>query len=61
MLQTFEIAVREVAYWAVLATGCLCLISGTLTVASLALKWTLSTFSLYKDFLAFVRTRRRGR
>lgn len=61
MLQTFETAVREVAFWAVLATGCLCLIGGAVAIAGWVIKRMIKTFGLYRDFMAFARSRRRGR
>lgn len=60
-LQMFETAIREVAFWAVLAMGCLCLLGGVAAIGAWALKALLKTLSLYRDFAAFVRGRKRGR
>lgn len=61
MLQTFEIAVREVAFWSILATGCLCLLGSSFAVLAWMLKKLLLMLGLYRDFLVFIRARRRGR
>ncbi len=61
MIQVFEAAVREVTFWSILATGGLCLLGGTFLIGAWALKKMLIMFGLYQDFLAFVRSRRRGR
>ena len=58
-LQLLETAVREVSYWAVLVTGCLCLIGGTAAIGHWSLRKLLSTLGLYREFLAFVKTRKR--
>ena len=58
MLETFEIAVREVAFWSVLALGALCLIAMVLALAAWVMKKLLTTMGLYRNFLLFVRSRR---
>jgi hypothetical protein len=59
-LNAFEAAVREVAFLAVLVTGC----ALVLGIACAAVVWTvkglLHMFGMTSNFLAFVRSRRRG-
>lgn len=59
MIELLDLAVREVSYVSVLVLGTMCLVAAALTMVGWTLKKLIQGLGLYRDFLEFLRNRRK--
>lgn len=59
--QAFEVAVREVAYYAVLGSGTFFVAGSCAALSGWALKKFLESIGVYAEFVRFIRSRKRKR